>query len=156
MITAQSMIHRLIPDVRLVCFDTNALIYLQNAVEPYFPFMDAFFVSIKAGERRGVVSVVTETELLVGPIRAGDPISLNKVSTTLSHRNVRIVVVDREVAREAARIRAAHDLKLPDAIIVATAVVSGCDALVGNDRTCARRVTEIPYVYLEEAVGRIP
>jgi len=48
------------------------------------------------------------------------------------------------------------NLELSDALIVATAIVSECDALVGNDRTCARRVTEIPYIYLDEVMGRSP
>jgi len=33
------------------------------------------------------------------------------------------------------------------------AIVSECDALIGNDRTCASRVTEIPYIYLDEVTG---
>lgn len=36
---------------------------------------------------------------------------------------------------EAAEIRAATDLKLPDAIHVATAMALGCDALLTNDRS---------------------
>jgi len=32
-------------------------------------------------------------------------------------------------------------------------VEAGCDALVGNDALCARRVTDIPYVYLDEALS---
>ena len=43
-------------------------------------------------------------------------------------------------------------LALADAIIVATAVVEECDALVGNDARCAKRVTQIPYIYLDDAV----
>src|SRR3990172_3927483 len=33
------------------------------------------------------------------------------------------------------------------------AIVSECDALIGNDSTCASRVTEIPYIYLDEVTG---
>jgi len=81
---------------------------------------------------------------------------ISKMELALAHPSVRVVPVDRQIARKGAEARAELDLELPDALIVATAVVSGCDALIGNDRTCARRVTEIPYIYLDEVVGRSP
>src|SRR2546425_5494865 len=146
------MIHPLIADARLVCVDTNSLIYLHDAIDPYFPFMNRLFASIEAGDRKAIVSVVTETELLVLPLRVGDRAKQDKIAATLAHTNLHVMSADREVAREAARIRAALNLKLPDAIIVATAVVARCDALVGNDRTCAQRVREIPYLYLDDIV----
>jgi hypothetical protein len=42
-------------------------------------------------------------------------------------------------------------MSVPDAIIIATALETGCDAIVGNDRAW-RGKTEIPFVYLKEAV----
>ena len=86
------------------------------------------------------------------PLRDRDADTLDKIRVALHSRNTTEIIVDRRVALEAATVRAATDIKLPDAIIVATAVISGCDALIGNDKTCARRVTEIPYIYLDEVV----
>jgi predicted nucleic acid-binding protein len=65
-----------------------------------------------------------------------------------------VVHADREIGRAAGHIRADTNLKLPDSLIVATAIVTGCDALVGNDERCAKRVKDIPYIYLDDAVGR--
>jgi len=69
-----------------------------------------------------------------------------------------VIEASREIAWVAAEVRAETSLALPDAIIVATAIVTECDALIGNDHDCARRVKAIPYVYLDEAVtsGRSP
>ncbi len=42
--------------------------------------------------------------------------------------------MDAEVALLAARMRAEHRLRLPDAIQLATAIIERCDALVTHDR----------------------
>ena len=46
--------------------------------------------------------------------------------------------LDVEVAVEAARIRAAYRVRLPDAIRVATAIRAGAAALVTHDRALRR------------------
>lgn len=92
----------------------------------------------------------------VQPLQMGSRGMISKMELALAHPSVRVIRVDRRIARKGAEVRAQLDLELPDALIVATAIISECDALVGNDRTCARRVTEIPYIYLDEVVGRSP
>ncbi len=49
-----------------------------------------------------------------------------------------IVPVDAELAMLAARLRAAHGLRLPDAIHAATAICAGCAALLTHDRNFSR------------------
>ena len=105
-----------------------------------------------AGSRSAFLSVVAEAELLVLPLRQRNDEALHRVERLLAHESITIVRIDRELARRAASVRARLNLRLMDSIIVATAVASGCDALIGNDKTCARRVTEIPYIYLDEVV----
>ena len=61
--------------------------------------------------------------------------------------------MDESVAQRAAALRARHRLKLGDALIVATAIEAGCYGLIGNDELCARRVVEIPCLYLDAVVG---
>ena len=145
-----------IPDTRVLCFDTSALIYLLSRVKPYCDWLDPLFAAVAAGEIQAVFSVVTEAEVRVRPLRDGKSEELARIATLFSGRHVNVVHADREIARAAAALRADMNLELPDAIIVATAIVSGCDALVGNDKTCARRITEIPYVYLDEVVKESP
>jgi predicted nucleic acid-binding protein len=137
-----------------LCFDTNALIYLLYRVSPYYEWLAPLFEGIKSGEKGADVSVVTEAEMLVRPLRGGDVTELDRIDAFFSYRSVHLWDVNRDIARASASVRAKTRLKLPDALIVATAIVSGSAALVGNDEMCARRVTEIPYIYLEEAVGR--
>jgi predicted nucleic acid-binding protein len=130
------------------------LVYYLEKVQPYRAWLEPVIESVVAGSRSAVLSVIAEAELLVLPLRLRNRDALDRVERLLEHPSITIRRVDRELARHAASVRAGLNLRLMDSIIVATAAVSGCDALIGNDQTCARRVTEIPYVYLEESVTR--
>lgn len=99
-----------------------------------------------------MLSVVTEIELLVRPLRDGTWEDVERVRALLDAQGISVVALDREIAQAAAGIRAKSGLRLPDAAIVATALVTGCDVIVGNDARCAKRVKEIPYVLLDDLV----
>ena len=95
-------------------------------------------------------SAVTETEILVGPLRAGDAHALAAARALFASSSVLAVVdVDRDVALASATIRARHDLKLPDAIVAGTAQALACTLLVGND-TVFRRLDDIEYLHLDD------
>lgn len=96
--------------------------------------------------------MVTEAELLVKPIREADTAQIARIDDLFTQTNLSVVPVDSTIARTSAAIRARTGLFLPDAIVVATAIESGCDAIVGNDSMCAERVKEIPYLYLDHLV----
>ena len=101
----------------------------------------------------GFVSVVVELELMVGPLRAQDAAGVEQMQMLLNVMpNLVVRPVDRDVARHAARIRAATGLRAPDAIITASAILDRCDAIVGNDRTMARRVQGVRYLCLDDYV----
>ncbi len=102
------------------------------------------------GRKEGIVSTVSEIEVLVQPIRDGRWWEVEQARALLEEMTV--VEVDRAVARMAAEVRATHRLGLADAAIVATAIVTRCDVLVGNDERCAQRVREVPYVLLDDLV----
>lgn len=92
--------------------------------------------------------------MLVRPIRLELVDEIRQVDALLSVSAMHVVPLDREVARLAADIRGEYRLSLADAAIVATATVTGCDVIVGNDARCASRVTEIPYLLLDDLVGK--
>ena len=56
--------------------------------------------------------------------------------------------------RRAAALRGRTRLKLADAIIVATALETDCDAIVGNDGEWAEKAIDIPFVHLKDVVTR--
>ena len=96
--------------------------------------------------------MVTELELLVQPIRENRWREIMQIRVVLESPQIVVVDLDRQVARTAAEIRAHRQLGLADAVVVATALHAGCDAIVGNDERCAQRVREVPYVLLDDLV----
>lgn len=140
--------------VRRIGFDTNVLIYALEGSTRYAQLMADILAMMQQGELYGVVSTIVEVELLVRPLRERSQTALDQVELLLQKTpNLFIRPVDRAIARRAADVRARTGLRIPDAIIVATAVEEHCQAIIGNDATMARRVTEMPYLYLEDYVS---
>jgi predicted nucleic acid-binding protein len=84
---------------------------------------------------------VTVAESLVRPLRAESELATQIVEAFLRHfANLRVEPVTYDIAREAARIRAATALRAPDAMILATAVVAGATSIVSNDGRWASAV----------------
>ena len=107
------------------------------------------FRRVQSRQAHLVVSAVTEAELLVGPYRDDDLEALERIRGLLSTDGIDVLDVNRRMGRLSAVLRARHGLQTADAIIVATAIEAGCDAIVGNDKKW-RRLDEIAYVHLDE------
>ncbi|MEW6540412.1 MAG: PIN domain-containing protein [Bacillota bacterium] len=130
--------------------DTSAVIYFLNRVPRYEKTLRPLFHLAEQREIELVLSVVTEVELLVGPMRSGNEGAVNLIRLFLSRfSNVEVVPVSREIAHKAAQLRAESGLKLPDALIAATGVVSGCRAALGNDRSWAG-MADLPFICLDD------
>ncbi len=114
--------------------------------------VEDLLMSVRDGLKVAFVSVVTELELLVQPIREEKWWEIEQIRVVLEAPQVHVVEMDSRIARIAAEIRAHRRLALADAIIVATALHTGCDAIVGNDERCAQRVRELPYIFLDALV----
>jgi len=97
-----------------------------------------------------VVSAVTEAELLVAPFRRKDLAAQSAVSALLNGAAIsEVETVSRDVALRAAKIRAELSLRLPDAIVAATALEAGCSALLAND-VKFKRLKGIAYLHLDD------
>lgn len=148
-----STLREALGSARRVCFDTSALIYLLDRVEPYHDTVAECLAILETSRGQACASVVTELEMLVKPFRLGYQRQAERIVEYLSESPWIVVPANWQIAQRAAAVRAASNLRVADALIVATALVSGCDALVGNDALCAQRVNEIPYIYLEDHVS---
>ncbi|MBL8227512.1 MAG: PIN domain-containing protein [Bryobacterales bacterium] len=81
-----------------------------------------------------VTSTITMTELLVHPYRAANQALVNQYFGLLSlFPNLQWVAPDLAIADTAARLRAEHRLRTPDALQVATALQWGASAILTND-----------------------
>jgi len=107
------------------------------------------FRRVQSRQTEIVLSAVTEAELLVRPYREDDLEALERIDGLLDSEGIAVAPVSRKIGRRSAVLRARHGLHMADAIIVATAIETGCNAIVGNDKMW-RRVDEIAYVHLDE------
>lgn len=107
---------------------------------------------VQQQQARLVLSAVTEAEVLVRPLERGDDEALERIGDLFSEDGIRVVPIDRQIARRAARLRAMHrPLRLPDAMIVATALECGCDMVLGNDAEWSK-LRDVPFVRLDDII----
>lgn len=119
---------------KTVGLDAAPLIYFIEENPTYLDNVHAFFQALDDGELHAVTSVVTLIEALVHPLRRGeDALAQQYRDILLSAEGLDIVPISAEVAEGAARLRAAHDLRTPDAIQMSAAVSAGASHFLTND-----------------------
>lgn len=117
-----------------IALDSNVLIYHLEGLPPYVELTTALIARLAAGELQAVISAVSVVELLVGPHREGAKRKVRAVREFVDELpNAVIAPVDLAVADAAAPLRASG-LRMPDALILATALVARTDAVLTNDR----------------------
>ena len=139
-------LERQIPAGSVVVLDSSAVFaYLDGGEQTSGAATHVVDGLVRSGRNSGLISAVTVTEALVRPFRLAEASRAAEAGTGLAEpiatvedflrnfSNLTIVPVDYPVAREAARIRALTGLRTADALVMATAGVSGAGVLVGND-----------------------
>lgn len=118
----------------VVGFDTVPLIYYIEENPNYSKVVDPFFEAIAHSEFKVVTSIVTLLEVLVHPIRNDNTILAQKYRDLLfDTEGLSIMVLDQEIAEEAARLRASYNIRTPDSIQMATAISVGASFFLTND-----------------------
>jgi predicted nucleic acid-binding protein len=125
-------------------------IYFVEQNPAYVDRIRAIFRRVNNGVPQAITSVIALTEVLVMPIQTGhiryeqeyrDMLLNTDHITTLP---VSVIIADR-----AAHLRAQYRLRTPDALHIATAITSGCDAFLTND-LALKRVTEMRVLVQDE------
>jgi predicted nucleic acid-binding protein len=115
---------------RWIALDTSIFIYQLESNPSYVPLTDAIFQWLEQPEHSAVTSSVTMTELLVQPYRESGEQRVDEFYALLStYPNLEWISPNLEIADIAARIRATHRLRTPDALQAATAVHARATAL---------------------------
>ena len=123
------------PGASLVVDTSVALAYLTGTEPTSALATELFDAFVATGRNAAWLSVITVQEILVRPFRGG-PSAVVTAEGFLRHfAEIRLVEVSYDIAREAARIRAVSGIRAPDALIIATALITGADILVTNDRS---------------------
>lgn len=131
-----------------IAIDTNIFIsvFSQEPLgEKVVPIMEA---AADKGTHELVTSVLAFSECAVRPYREGNWQALDQVKLMFQMPNLYVYSMDEAVAEEAARLRAFYNCKMPDAIIVATAIVHNAEVFLTNDHRLTA-ITEIPVVTLD-------
>lgn len=134
---------------RVVLDTSSCIYYLEGPPNPRRDRLMPLFAAAEQGTMIIVLPTIVVVELLTGPLRAGDREAEASARLFVSHTpGVEVHDVTFAVACKAAELRAKYQLRTPDAVILATAVV-GADGVIGNDAAW-RRVTETRFLYLDE------
>jgi predicted nucleic acid-binding protein len=135
---------------RRVALDTSVFIYHIQTNPKYLALTDFLFTWLEKSRGSAITSNVTMTEVLVQPIRAGDEKLVGEFFALLTrYPNLEWVPVSMQIAALAARYRAAHSLRTPDALQAATSVYSSVSALVTNDPVF-KRISELHVLVLDD------
>ncbi|QXD14714.1 PIN domain-containing protein [Rhodocaloribacter litoris] len=119
---------------RRVYLDANVFIYAVEGHEPFQGLLGRLFGEVAHQALLAFTSELTLAEVLVWPFReARVDLARHYRSVVQTHEGLTVVPITRSVLVEAARLRAATMLKLPDAIHVATALQADCEVFLTND-----------------------
>lgn len=119
----------------LVYLDTNILLYALEGYPAFIQDLTQLFQSIDRGDLMAVTSELSLAEALVKPIKEQNLAQQATYKQTIRNsRKLSVIPVRREVLIQAAELRAAVNLKLPDAIHAATALLTQCSTFLTNDQ----------------------
>jgi len=135
-----------------IFLDTSAFIYFVERNPRYFPLCETLFAAIETGHTKASTSTLTLLEVLVRPYHLKkEDIVLKFFALLTTYPNLTWVPLTLNVADRAAKLRAEHRLKTPDAIQAASALSRGATGFICNDRIF-ERVVDFEILVIEDCV----
>ncbi len=117
----------------LIHLDAGVVIGFLDADDAHHPAARELLVRAADEGDHLALAASALAECLVGPARHGDG-AVDVVRTLIERLPAEVVHLDTETATAAARLRARHrSLRLPDALVIATAATGCADRLVTTD-----------------------
>ncbi len=130
--------------------DTAPVIYYIQGVTTFFPVVDRLFEKIETGTLSAIASPITLGECLVLPLKSGDTALQQSFTDLLTNTEwISLVNIDPKIGQQAANLRVRYGLKLPDALQIATAIASNCQAFLTNDAQL-KKVRELQVLLVSE------
>jgi predicted nucleic acid-binding protein len=125
---------------KTVGLDTAPLIYFIEENPAYIEIVRFFFEAMDRGDFIVVTSTVTLLEVLVHPLRSNNRELATEYRDILLNSRLMTLEVSNAIAEQAARLRATHNIRTPDAIQISAALNAGSTHFFTNDI----RLPEIP------------
>jgi len=124
-----------LPENQQCTLDTVTIIYFLERHPRYYKTANDIFNTIETGKISANISTLVFAELLVPAYRDDENKRAEKIIHILSNfPNLEIIPLTTEISSTAARLRALHGLRTPDAIHIATALESKSSGIITNDR----------------------
>lgn len=119
-----------------ILIDTNIIIYLTDAIEPYAHLSRILFEMIESGDVSAIISIISVAEVMQGPIKNGDTKNAFDVKNYLiNFPNTAFQEITEKVIGHVGinqRIKWAH-LRTMDSLIIASGIVNNVDIVLSND-----------------------
>jgi len=136
-------------NVTRLYLDTAPVIYLVERNPQFFDQMYDLFQKVDEGQLTVVASPITLAECLVGAYRMNQSETAANFIQCLTQEGTDFVQISAAIGDRAAQLRVKYNLKLTDALQVAAAIASNCEAFLTND-VQIKRVTELKVLVVSE------
>ena len=128
-----------------ITLDTNIFVYYFDRNSSFYSQAEKLFEQIAVRNLSIFTSVITLSELLSFKASRSQIYKLEQELLLIP--NLTMIDVNREIAKEAARIRREYKFRLPDSIQLATALIGKAQAFVTNDQRL-KKFQQLPIVLL--------
>ena len=136
-----------------IFIDANILIYSVERFPAYYAHLSPLWRAVRTRQIAVHASALMIPETLPIPLRQRNAIVLTAYRRLFRSRRLTLHPVTDPVLHRAAELRAAHNLRTPDAIHAATALLAPrCDLFLTNDDTF-RRVPNLPVTLLRDLLA---
>jgi predicted nucleic acid-binding protein len=117
----------------ILFLDTNIVIYAVEGNPVFGPKVALWLATAQAAGDSFMVSDLTRMEALVGPLKTGNTTVEASFHAFFARPDVQVVAITAAVCDRAARIRATHNFKSMDALLLASAVEHGANVFLTAD-----------------------
>lgn len=145
-------------DARRILLDSSTLIAFHSHQEQAHNLAKHLLHRIEQDQDPllGYCSVISAAELLVRPIRTSQSAFTFMHTFLATFPNLTVLPMDLAVSMQAATVRAITNIRMPDAVIIATGLLSGCECIVSNDASWKQRLAplfgEFRWIYLGDCL----
>lgn len=141
---------------KIIGIDTSPFIYHFEKDPTFSGLTLKLFDEVEKGNLKAVTSVLTLMEVLVRPKRLNHQRAIEDYKFALkTFPNLSLKAIDDICAERAADLRAAYEIRPPDALQIGVAILSNATGFVTNDEKL-RKVREVEVMILKDFVGHNP
>jgi predicted nucleic acid-binding protein len=136
---------------KIIFVDTAPLIYYIEGHSLWQSKLIEIFTNNHEGQLPIITSTLTLLELLVQPLKLKRFDLVEKYEQILtSSPHIDIIELNIEIAKKAAEFRSSFNLKTPDSIQIATAVINNAEVFLTNDKDLQRVNNDIKVITLAD------